>query len=163
MKKFTVFAASIFIALSAFCQDDAEKEFTFSIRTGLGVPLNDDYGLLVEIGAQGEYRISERFSIYIPLQYQPEVGLDGIAFGYLGLLAGPRYYASQKFFVGIGGGYALYLYEGFSYSGFVYQPHIGLNLRKTQWTLGYYSGVVGEDEAGFVDLKVAFKIGRRQQ
>ena len=154
MKKFKVLAAFLLITMTACCQDDSEKDFTFSIRTGVAFWLD---GVYLELGIQGEYRISDHFSVYIPVQYHPELS-SGIRPGTLGVLAGPRYYANDRFFAGIGAGYAYYI--EYSQGGFAYQPQIGLDRPRTQWTLGYYSGPVGF-EVGYIDLKVAFKLDGR--
>jgi hypothetical protein len=160
MKILIIGSLCLLLANDTFSQENPEKKFTFSILTGIGIPLGDQGYFLVGIGGQGEYRLSERFSLYFPLQYQHIVGY-GMEVGTLGLMAGPRYYVSPNFFAGIGAGYAFYLTKNFGYDGgFIYHPHVGLNLRKTQWTIGYYSGLVGYYEP-FLDLKVAFKIGGR--
>jgi hypothetical protein len=166
MKQYIFSTILICAMLSGVSQDESDKKFGFSIRTGLGVPLKEISGtdFFIELGAQGEYRISEHFSVYMPLRLlQPMMFGDLPDAGTLGLLAGPRYYVGNDFFAGIGGGYAFYLDAGLGYGTFVYQPHIGLNRPKTQWTLGYYSGMFGDgyDEPGSLELNVAFKIGRR--
>jgi hypothetical protein len=115
MKKFMICTAFLIIGLSAYCHDKSEKKFTFSILTGLAVPMEDvgDYSIFIEIGAQGEYRISEHFSVYIPLQYQQPISFDDLGdLGTLGILAGPRYYFGNNFFAGLGGGYAFYIDSG---------------------------------------------------
>ena len=142
MKQLIISIAFMCAMLFGQSQDESEKKFTFSILTGLGVPLRDldDYPPYIEIGVQGEYRISEHFSVYMPLRYQQPISSGLGDLGTLGLLAGFRYYFGGNFFAGLGGGYAYYIDSGFGYGTYVYESHIGLNRPKTQWTLGYYSG-----------------------
>jgi hypothetical protein len=152
--------------LSGQSQDESEKKFTFSIRTGVAVSLYDGLSYtLIEAGVQGEYRFSERFTLYMPLQYHHVFYLGAGNFnqsvGTLGLMAGPRFYGRKRFFGGIGIGYALYLDESL-YGSFAFQPHMGWNFKKTQLTFGYYSGVFEADTPGFMELKFAFKLGGRE-
>lgn|GEM_PF-5468655 len=136
---------------------DIASEKKFNIGIGLGVgPFAQEASIInTSVDMQGEFKPATGFSLYSSIGYNRmfAVGEGGGSAGFATLVAGPRGYVSKKFFVGVGGGIAYFTIEGLSATGFVYDPHIGLDTRKTQFTVGY-SGI---EDGGFVQMRALFK------
>lgn len=161
-KSFFAFVFGMLV-LPAFTQiasvsrsSDASSEKEFNIGVGLGIgPMVQEASIMdAAIDMQGEYKPSSAFSLYGSLGYNRmfAFGEDG-SFGFATALAGPRGYISKKVFVGVGAGIAYLNYEGYSATGFSYNPHLGLDTKKSQFTLGY-NGLEG---GGFVQMRAMFK------
>ena len=133
----------------------SEKKFNMGIGLGVGPMVQEASVMNAAIDMQGEFKPSHAFSLYSSLGYNRlfAMGEGGGSAGFATLVAGPRGYISKKVFVGVGGGIAYFNFEGFSASGFAYNPHIGMDSKKTQFTLGYN----GIEDGGFVQGRVLFK------
>jgi hypothetical protein len=165
MKKLMLSAALTCTLLTGFSQDSTRNKFSFAIRTGIGAWLEDLNFTTGQIGVQAEYRISPALSVFLPIQYNHLFYLYGFenATGYIGLMAGPRAYIANKFFVGIGLGYSFFLEDDVENGSFMYYPHAGMDFRKTQLSLGYTNFGDADGSPGFLDITVAFKIGGKKK
>ncbi len=165
MKKFTLFAALMCTLFTGFSQDSTRNKFSFAIRTGIGAWLEDPNLITGQIGVQAEYRIIPALSVFAPIQYNHLFYLDGFdnTTGYIGLMAGPRAYIANKFFVGIALGYSFFLEDDIENGSFMYYPHVGVDFQKTQLSLGYTNFGDAGGSPGFLDLTVAFKIGGKKK
>jgi hypothetical protein len=165
MKQLIISAACMFTLLTGYSQDSTQNKFSFAIRTGISAWLEDPNFVTGQIGVQGEYRIIPALSVVMPIHYNHLFYLDGFEneTGYLSLMAGPRAYIADKFFVGIALGYAFFLDSDFENGAFTYNPHIGVDFRKTQLSLGYTNFGDAGGDPGFLDLTVAFKIGGKKK
>jgi hypothetical protein len=165
MKKFMLSAALMCTLFSGFSQDSTRNKFSFAIRTGIGAWLEDPLLVTGQIGVQAEYRIIPALSVVLPIQYNHLFYLDGFenTSGYIGLMAGPRAYFANKFFVGVALGYSIYLQDDVENGSFIYYPHVGMDFRKTQLSLGYTNFGDSGGSLGFLDVTVAFKIGGKKK
>jgi hypothetical protein len=165
MKQFIISAACLFTFLTGYSQDSTRSKFSFGIRAGVGTWLEDPKFVTGQIGVQGEYRIIPALSVVMPIQYNHLFYLEGFedATGYMTFMAGPRAYFADKFFVGIAVGYSVLLESDIDGDAFVYYPHLGVDFKKTQLSLGYTNFGDAGGSPGFLDLTVAFKIGGRKK
>lgn len=165
MKQFILSVAFLCTLYSGFSQDSAKNKFSFAIRTGIGAWLEDPKLTTGQIGVQAEYRIIPALSVVMPLQYNHLFYLDGFEneTGYIALMAGPRAYIANKFFVGIALGYAFFPGYDFDSGSFIYHPHVGVDFKKTQLSLGYTNFGDAGGDPGSLDLTVAFKIGGKKR
>lgn len=110
---------------SGYSQDSTKNKFSFGIRAGIGAWLEDPNFTTGQIGVQAEYRIIAALSVFVPIQYNHLFYLDGFenATGYIWLMAGPRAYIANKFFVGIALGYTFFPKDDFEGESFMYYPH----------------------------------------
>lgn len=165
MKKLMLSAALTCTLITGFSQDSTRNKFSFAIRTGIGAWLEDPNFTTGQIGVQAEYRIIPALSVFAPIQYNHLFYLDGFenTTGYIGLMAGPRAYIANKFFVGVALGYSFFLESDFADGSFTYHPHVGVDFRKTQLSLGYTNFGDAGGDPGFLDLTVALKIGGKKK
>jgi hypothetical protein len=117
-----------------------------------------------DMGIQGEYKPADRFSIYGSVSFNRMLPIAEISEGinYFTFLAGPRVYITKSIFAGVGAGYALFVEDGFSYGAFAFNPHIGYDRPKTQWTINY-TGISDGYVIGNLSLGVAFKLGKNKK
>jgi hypothetical protein len=139
MKKYLLSAAFIFFIYFSQAQ---EKEKAFQIGLGIvpGTVLGSG-GTIFSLGAclQGEYRFASHFSAFASVGYT-NMFATGKETGHLDLIPmqiGPRAYLTSKFFVGAGLGYTILSEEGDKTEAFNYRPHIGIDGKKWQATMGY--------------------------
>jgi hypothetical protein len=165
MKQLVISAACMFTLLTGYSQDSTRNKFSFAIRTGIGAWLEDPMLTTGQLGVQGEYRFTRGLSVVMPIQYNHFFYLDGFenGTGYIGLMAGPRGYIADKFFVGLAIGYSFFLESDLDSGSFIYYPHVGMDFRKTQLSLGYTNVGDAGGDPGFLDLTVAFKIGGKRK
>jgi len=126
--------------LSAIAQNKTipEKKFKLGLGFGAGVFTSDLSIINASLDLQGEYKVSQAISLYSSLAYNRLFSFNSSGgAGYASLLAGPRAWFSEKFFIGMGAGIALATGGGSTSMIFNYNPHIGLNTKKAQFTLGY--------------------------
>lgn len=147
------------------------------IKFGVGIRASlptGDFGTLYSVGIggdlQAEYGFNEKLSGIFTTGYNSflgknlDFGLGSVklpSFGYIPVLAGVRFYATEKIFVGGQAGYGIYLAEGESEGGLNYQPQIGLNLEKFQLGLNYnVTSFEGGEKFDHLGLTAVLKIGQ---
>jgi hypothetical protein len=167
MKKLLTPAILMLLVLSAVAQmdsrkdsdKDSEKNFHLGFGIGFGSMVQEPKILNATFDIQSEFKPVSAFSLFSSLGYSRlfAAGESGSA-GYATLMAGPCGYISPKFFVGAGGGIALFTASGYSSTVFAYNPHLGFNAKATQITLGYN----GISDAGFVQLRALFNINGKK-
>jgi len=165
MKQFILSAALMCSMFTGSSQDNTKNKFSFAIRAGIGAWLEDPKLTTGQIGVQAEYRIIPALSVVLPIQYNHLFYLDGFEneTGFIGLMAGPRAYIADKFFVGVAVGYSFFPGYEFESGAFMYYPHAGVDFKKTQLSLGYTNFEDAGGSPGFLDLTVAFKIGGKKK
>jgi hypothetical protein len=160
MKKTILMALLPLIFLQAIAQKEGMPEKKFQLGIGFGVGVFTVDGLVITTSAelQGEVKISNTFSLSGMMAYNRLFG-NGESVGYTSLLVGPRIWFSKKFFIGTGAGLAYYGGADGSGTLFNYNPHIGLNNAKTQFTIGYNALSSDGVGSGFVQFRgiVKFK------
>jgi hypothetical protein len=108
---------------------------------------------------QGEYRFAPIFSAVASANYNLIFGNNGQTVNFVSALAGPRFYPSKKFFLGVGLGYGVFFEGGESVKGFSYEPQVGLNMKSTQLVLGYNAvSYLPSTSAAILNIKVIFKL-----
>jgi len=143
-----------------------EKKFQLGIGFGLGISTQIDIAIVTAITSaelQGEYKSTDHLSLYGSLGYNRFFAIsgEGGSEGYGSLLAGARGYLTPKFFIGIGAGVAYFADVFGSNSLFNFNPHIGLNGKAAQFTLGYNGLSQTGDNLGFVEAKVIIKFNKQ--
>jgi hypothetical protein len=83
---------------------------------------------------------------------QPSVGL-------IPILVGPRYYATENFFVGAQIGLGILTGSGTSTSAFDYYPQIGYNAEPVQVVLGYNGLSKNGETLSHIGLTVFYTFG----
>ena len=163
MKKLLFVIACFLLSNSIFAQEQTRK-FIPSIKAGVGTWLDDVFVFNADLGVQGEYKPSDRFSIYGSISFNRVLPIADITDGinYFTFLAGPRVYITHSIFAGVGAGYAFFAEEGYSYGAFAFNPHIGFDRPKTQWTINYI-GISDGYTMGNLSLGVAFKLGKNKK
>jgi hypothetical protein len=163
MKKLLFAVACFLLSNSIFAQEQTRK-FIPSIKVGIGTWLDEPSVFNGELGIQGEYKPADRFSIYGSISFNRMFPIEEISEGlnYFTFLAGPRVYITKSIFAGFGAGYALFVEDGFSDGVFAFNPHIGYDRPKTQWTINY-TGLSDEGVIGNLSLGVAFKLGKSKK
>lgn len=135
-----------------------EKKFKLGLGFGAGVFTSDLSIINASLDLQGEYKASQSFTLYSSLAYNRLFSFNGPgSAGYASLLAGPRAWFSEKFFIGMGAGIALATGGGSTSTIFNYNPHIGLNTKKSQFTLGYNGLSQSGFGGGFIQLRALVK------
>lgn len=161
MKSITLLMA-LMIFFSSSALQAQEKKFQLGIGFGLGLSTQSSDVAIASAELQGEYKSTDHLSFYGSLGYNRlfATSNDGGSSGYGSLLAGVRGYLTPKFFIGIGAGVA-YVADAFgSNSLFNYNPHIGLNGKAAQFTLGYNGLSQTGDNLGFIEAKVIIKFNK---
>ena len=161
--KMLLFTLASLIFCSAIFAQETVKKFTPSIKVGAGVWTDETSVINAELGFQGEYKPSSRFSVYGNISYNRMFAFEELSagFNHIDFLAGPRVYVTKSLFTGVGAGYLLLFGEGISDGSFGFNTHIGLDRPKTQWTINYTAATKGEI-TGFVSLAAAFKLGTKK-
>lgn len=148
MKK-ALLVLAIIVSTSISVNAQAPSGFQFGAGLHLGLTVGDfSNSHTMGIGGelQGEYGFSEKVSAVITTGYTHFVGKSvtesGISFvydnaGLIPIVAGARYYATPKFFVGAQAGAGIFTFMGESVTGFNWQPQIGYNAEKFQIILNY--------------------------
>ncbi len=162
MKMLLFTLASLIFCSSIFAQE-AGRKFTPSIKVGAGIWTDEPSVFNAELGLQGEYKPSARFSVYGNISYNRMFAFEEISYGinHINFIAGPRIYLTKSFFTGVGAGYLLLFGEGISEGSFAINPHIGIDRPKTQWTLNY-TAAVENGVFGYISLAAAFKLGTKK-
>ena len=162
MKKLLFTIATIIVCSTIFAQE-AVRKFTPSIKVGVGAWTEELSVFNAELGLQGEYKPTNRFSVYANISFNRMFAVEEFSYGinHLTFLAGPRLYITKSFFTGVGAGYLLFVGEGLSGGSFAFSPHIGFDRPKTQWTLNYTATTEG-GISGFISLGAAFKLGTKK-
>ncbi|MGL6268363.1 MAG: hypothetical protein ACRC2O_10555 [Chitinophagaceae bacterium] len=162
MKMLLLTIACFTLSTTNFAQPEARK-FTPSIKVGAGFWTDELSVLNAELGIQGEYKAARLFSIYGNISYNRMFEVSEISYGinHLTFLAGPRLYVSKSFFTGIGAGYLLFFTGGISEGSFAFNPHIGIDRPKTQWTINY-TATTKEQINGYISIGAAFKLGAKR-
>jgi hypothetical protein len=157
MKKTTFILLLPFVVLQATAQNNAqsEKKFQFGLGVGTGLYFNGGTAVSASAEMQGEGKLSQDFSLYGGLAYNRLFG-GGFSFGYASILAGPRIWFSSKFFAGVGVGIAFFTGGGDATTGFNYNPHIGVETKQAQFSLGY-NAISEHGNVGFIQAKAIFK------
>jgi len=161
--KMLLFTLASLIFCSAIFAQETVKKFTPSIKVGAGVWTDETSVMNADLGFQGEYKPSSRFSVYGNISYNRMFAFEELSagFNHIDFLAGPRVYVTKSLFTGVGAGYLLLFGEGISDGSFGFSPHIGYDRPKTQWTINYTAATKGE-VTGFVSLAAAFKLGTKK-
>ncbi len=112
--KWQLFTLAGLMFSSAILAQEPGRKFTPSIKVGAGVWTEDVSVLNAELGFQGEYKPSARFSIYGNISYNRMVALEEVSVGinHVNFIAGPRAYLTKSFFTGVGAGYLLAFSDG---------------------------------------------------
>lgn len=163
MKKL-IFATACFLLSNSIFAQEQNRKFIPSIKIGVGTWLDEPSVFNADLGIQGEYKPADRFSIYGNISFNRMFPIEEMSEGinYFTFLAGPRVYITKSIFAGFGAGYALFVNEAFSDGVFAFNPHIGYDRPKTQWTINY-NGLSEEGVIGNLSLGVAFKLGKNKK
>ena len=162
--KMLLFTLAGLIFSSAILAQEAGRKFTPSIKIGAGIWTDEPSVFNAELGFQGEYKPSARFSVYGNISYNRMFAFEEISYGinHMNFFAGPRIYLGKSFLTGFGVGYLLPFGNEVSGGGsFGISPHIGLDRPKTQWTLNY-TAAVEDGVYGYLSLAAAFKLGTKK-
>lgn len=157
MKKFavilTVIGASVF-STQVHAQMK-QGDFHFGVGLNLGLPLSDfhqGYSFGVGGQVQAEYAFAEKVTGVATSGYTSffgktqtiqdpfsgtSISVKNPAVGYIPIIVGPRFYATENFFVGAQIGLGILTGGGTSTSAFDYYPQIGYNADPVQLVLGY--------------------------
>jgi len=130
-----------------------QGDFTFGAGLHLGLPLGDfhqthSFGIGGQV--QGEYAFTENISGALTTGYTSFFGktidytVAGATYstklssvGLIPIIVGPRFYPTEKIFVGVQAGLGILTGSGSSTSAFDYNPQIGYNAESFQAILGY--------------------------
>lgn len=162
MKKTILLLLFPLAILPAIAQKNNTSEKKFQLGFGVGAGIFTGTGsessvISASAELQGEGKLSQGFSLYSQLAYNRIFG-GGASAGYGSLLAGPRAWFSQRIFIGFGAGFAYFTGGGESDAVFNYNPHIGVSVKKTQFTLGY-NGLTDQGEnIGAIQLRAIVKL-----
>lgn len=159
MKKIIIGVLILLVSAHSFGQgkNPPAKKFQLGIGIGTGIYSNDGTAFATSAELQGESRLSPGISIFSTLAYNRLFG-DGGSAGYASLLAGPRVWFTDHFFIGFGGGIAFAAGDGASSTAFNYNPHMGVDTKKAQFSLGYNAISEEGDNVGFIQAKAIFKL-----
>ncbi|HVZ56425.1 MAG TPA: hypothetical protein VG870_07185 [Chitinophagaceae bacterium] len=141
---------------------DPKHDFTTSLGLDGGVYLSDASLIHAGLRLDVDYHAEKNFSIYGSIGYKRLFtfhgdGSVGIATAYLG----PRFYFSPRVFLGAGVGFAFVAGDGESAGAFSYHPHLGLLMHKVMLTLGYVGITDSGVNAGFADLGILVRLGKK--
>ncbi|MCX8020241.1 MAG: porin family protein [Chitinophagaceae bacterium] len=149
----------------------APDGFQFGVGIRLGLPIGDfadvnSFGVGGEL--QGEYGFSKNFSAVVNAGYTnffgKEINVGSITvktdnLGFIPVLAGVRYYPSEKIFLGAQAGVGIFTSSGNSEAGFSWQPGIGYNAQKFQTALFLNGTNYANENFMHVGLKAILKLG----
>jgi hypothetical protein len=157
---FSIAAISFFSANA----QDTKTGFHFAGGLRLALPVGDlhkvsSFGIGGEL--QGENMFSENVSGLISAGYTSFAGktVNGFKYGSSGIipvLAGVRFYPSTSFFVGAKAGVSFSTESGGG-SAFTYEPQIGLNGDKYQFSLGYNAWTKNSFTSASIGLSALYK------
>lgn len=141
---------------------NAQSGFTFGVGLNASLPVGNMTNIssfAVGAEAQGEYGFSEKVSGIITTGYTHflEKNNNGLKFGIVPLIAGARYYASEKFFIGGQLGYGFFTSTGGG-GGFAYKPQVGYKAGNFQIT-GSYNAVSNNGTIGWAGLSGVITFG----
>lgn len=146
-KAFLFFAIVVCSTISVNAQAPSGFQFGAGLRLGLTVgDFSNTHTMGIGGELQGEYGFSEKASGIISVGYNHFLGKSvsesGISIVYdnaslIPVLAGARFYATPKFFIGAQAGIGIFSAYGESVTGFNWQPQIGFNTNKIQIALNY--------------------------
>jgi hypothetical protein len=144
---------------------NAQKSFTFGAGINAGLPIGDASNISsFAVGGelQGELKFTENVSAVFTTGYTHFIGKDlglGIKISYAAvpILAGVRYYPTEKFFVGAQIGYGFFTGDAEG-GGFAYKPQVGYDAGKVQLALSY-NAISDNGTISWLGLSGIFKFG----
>ena len=154
MKKVLLVAA---FTVAGFIGANAQKDFKLGAGINVGLPVGDLKTLSnFAVGAelQGELGFNETVKGLGTIGYTHFIGKDfgGVKpkFGFVPILVGARFYASQQFFFSgqVGYGFATGDLDG---GGFAYKPQVGYDAGKLQVAFSY-NAISDEGTLGWLGL-----------
>lgn len=176
MKKLLSITILIATFFSADAQEQQQGDFHFGVGLNLGLPIgtfHDFNSFGVGGHVQGEYNFTDQITGVLTTgytaffgktySYDYGYGVSGSAkqptVGLIPIVAGPRFYPVDQFFVGVQAGIGLLTGGGSSSSGFDYFPQIGYNADQFQVILGYNGVSANGTTWGNLSLTGVFKFG----
>lgn len=133
------------------------------MKVGAGSWTDEPSEMNVDLGLQGEYKPNNHFSVYGNISYNRMFEITEVSYGYnhMTFLAGPRVYLNKSIFTGVGAGYLMFFWEGYTEGSFAFSPHIGFDRTKSQWTINY-TATTKYQITGFISVAAAFKFGTKR-
>jgi hypothetical protein len=169
MKKVIVSLSALLLIVGATkAQDKNNEGFHFGAGIQVAIPTGD-LGDVAGVGfgpkIQGEFKVSENFSVVGAASYNFFTKKNEVSTTVLPIQAGIRYYIASGFFVGAEVGYTnvhtKVTFAGQSASGstgaFSYNPHIGYDLGTIQLELGYNAASKNGSTLSFLGLSGVYK------
>jgi len=162
MKKYFLFSIIMIIAIVSKAQENKPAN-TVGIGLGLGILTSETSVLNASMNVEGDVYLSKNFSIMGHIDYNRlfAPGESGSA-GFMTAHVGPRVHIGEKFFAGVGIGYAYFAGNGFSAGAFSYYPHIGLDLKRSQLSINYKAITDMGNTEGMIGLGILFKLGKNK-
>lgn len=169
MKKVLFIALVLATSCTAFAQKKTEAsqlQFAGGLRFGLPVGdfrLSHSIGIGAEL--QAEYKLSSQASLTGTTGFTNFIGKSSTylgykykydAVGYIPVLVGGRYYASESVFVGGKLGLGILTGNG-SGSAFNIEPQVGYNTDKFQLALGY-NALLDDGTLGHLGVTAVYKL-----
>lgn len=139
----------------------AQSGFKFGVGINGALPvgnLSNISSFVIGGEVQGEYGFNDDLSGIFTTGYTHfmEKNSNGLKQGMIPLLAGARYHATDKFFVGGQLGYGFFTNGGSG--GFAYKPQIGYRAGSFQIT-GSYNGISNNGSLGWAGIAGVFTFG----
>jgi hypothetical protein len=160
MKKYLFF--SIFLSMAFFGQAQQNKPSnTAGIGLGLGILTSESSILNASMNLEGDMYLSKAVSIMGHVDYNRLFATSGGgSAGFMTAHVGPRVHITDKFFAGVGIGYAYFAGDGTSAGAFSYYPHIGLDFKRSQLSLNYKAITDQGTTEGMIGLGFLLKFGK---
>jgi hypothetical protein len=176
MKKILSISFLVATFFGAKAQTQQQGDFHFGVGLNLGLPVgtfHDISSFGVGGHVQGEYNFTDNITGVLTTGYTSFFGKtvtesDGLggtfsfkepSLGLIPIVAGPRFYPVDQFFVGVQAGIGILTGGGSSTSGFDYYPQIGYNADQFQVILGYNGVSASGATYGNISLTGVFKFG----
>jgi hypothetical protein len=153
----------LLIGLHSFSQEN--KKWVPSLRVGVGTWLDVRFLVHTTIGAQLEYKGSEKVSLVGNVDFAKNfaTNIKANGFNQLSFAAGPRFNLNEQIFLGAGFGYLIGYYNtptDFTQGYFLLHPYVGINTRKFQYTLDFRVNAASGVVQSYIYLGVAYKFGK---
>jgi hypothetical protein len=157
MKKYLFFAAFLTISMIGTAQESKPAN-TIGIGLGIGVLTIEPSILNASLNVEGDLFLSDKISFMGHIDYNRlfSFGQSGSA-GFMTAHIGPRVHITEKFFAGVGIGYAYFSADGLSEGAFSYYPHIGFDFKKSQLTFNYKAITNRGNTEGMIGIGILFK------